>query len=72
MLRLIFGKISLHTALQSDPIYVFPEMKLRDLVPNFQFMCLYIVYSQNQSTYFPQQNRQTDGGSQIHECRIWD
>ncbi len=35
MLRLIFGKISLHTALQSDPIYVFTEMKLRDLVPNF-------------------------------------
>ncbi len=48
--------------------------------PQFQHSCVLerFIYSQDQSTYFLQQNRQTDRGnifiirSQTHECRNWD
>ncbi len=49
------------------------------LISTFMWLwVIYILYSQDRSTYFLQQNRQTDGGniyvnrSQTHECGNWD
>jgi hypothetical protein len=51
---------------KEDPIYVFPEMKLRGLVPNFHIHVsnLYISKADGSWVYI---NR-----SQIHEYRNWE
>ncbi len=51
---------------KEDPIYVFPEMKLRRLVLNFHIhesVCDLYIYSNDLSTYLLQQNRLTDNGN---------
>jgi hypothetical protein len=65
-----------HTA--EDPIYVFPEMKLRSLVPNYHIhvsvstfyiptICPPILLQQIGGQIVGMYNR-----SQIHECRNWE
>ncbi len=53
-----------HTSLHcnENPIYVFPEKELRGLSPNFHIrvsMSNLYIHSQDRSTYFLQQKRQT-------------
>ncbi len=43
-----------------NPIYVLPEKKPRALSPSF---CERFIYSHDRSTFFWQQNRQTDRGN---------
>ncbi len=59
---------------------IFPEMKLRGLVPNF-YIRKYVsafIYSNDRSANVVQQNRRTHRSweyinpSQIHECRNWE
>ncbi len=68
---------TLHNKKQ-DPIYVFPEMKLRGLIPNFH------IYVSVSDLYFPtigpaillQQNWRTDHGNTFYksltDTRIWE
>jgi hypothetical protein len=67
------------THCKEDSNYVFPEIKLRGLVPNFN------IHTSVSDLYIPrtgppillQPNRQTDfweyiNHSQIYQCRNWD
>jgi hypothetical protein len=50
---------------KENPIYFFPEKKLRGLSPNFHIHVsvsdLHCIYSHDRSTYLPAAERQTDG-----------
>jgi hypothetical protein len=62
-----------------NPIYVFPEMKLRSLVPSFLYACIceQFIHSQDRSAYLAAA-KQADGFwefincSQIKECGSWE
>jgi hypothetical protein len=54
-------------AMQKNSIYVFPEIKLRGLSPNFYifYLCerFTSIYSHDRSAYSAAGNRQTDPGN---------
>jgi hypothetical protein len=55
---------------KQDPTYVFPEMKLCRLIPNFHthvFVSALYIYFYNRSTYLLQQNRRTDHGNTVYK-----
>ncbi len=54
----------LHLHCKEDPIYGFPEMKLRGLVPNFHILCFCerFIYTLDRTTCLAAANRQTDIG----------
>ncbi len=62
--------VAAHLHCNENPIYVFPEKKLRGLSPNFHIPVsvsyLYIPRQQNR------QNREYINRSQVHECGNWD
>jgi hypothetical protein len=59
-----------------NPIYVFPKMKLRDIVPNsyIHVSVTYLYIPRIGLLFWLQQNRQTNctSHSQIHECGNWE
>jgi hypothetical protein len=77
MLNLKLFQFHLHQQFTDNPYYVFPEMKLRSLVP------IAYIHVSVSDVYIPmidrliwlQQNRQTNppgniNRSQIHECQL--
>jgi hypothetical protein len=57
-----------------NPIYVFPELKLHNLVPNFPTFCKQFIYSQDRSAYLAaaKKGREYINCSQVHEYDNWE
>ncbi len=69
---------NLHCNCNQNPISVFPKKNRAASVP-FPHLCVCerFIYSQDRSTYFLQQNSQTNRGNTVHinsahECGNWD